>query len=105
MFLLRKPSPSFMRAFLEEQKQFDLTYSGIGTTASTPPSGYVVDHTRIMLGSGQATFTAAKDALKSWEQFRLGWVEPCFQNTPITSGQVVGVLAHVCCLWTLNACR
>jgi uncharacterized protein (UPF0548 family) len=105
MFLLRKPSPSFVRAFLEEQKKLDLTYSGIGTTASTPPVGYIVDRTRIKLGTGQVTFAAAKDALKKWEQFRLGWVEPCWQDTPVEPEHIVGVLAHVCCLWTLNACR
>ena len=105
MFLLRKPSPPFIRAFLEEQAKLDLTYPAAGVTASIPPPGYVVDHTRIKLGTGQAVFTAAKDALQGWEQFRLGWVEPCWPDTAIVSAQVVGVLAHAYRLWSLNACR
>src|SRR5207253_2806761 len=64
-----------------------------------------VDHTRIKLGTGQAAFTAAKDALHKWEQFCLAWVEPFWPDTPIEPRQVVGVLGSACRLWTLNACR
>jgi uncharacterized protein (UPF0548 family) len=105
MFLLRKPSPSVIRAFLEEQARLTFTYPAVGATAGTPPCGYVVDHTRIKLGTSQSVFIAAKDALKRWEQFQLGWVEPCWPDTAIESGQVVGVLARSCCLYSLNACR
>src|SRR5271156_139741 len=103
MFLLRKPSPSFVRTFLKGQAKLAFTYSAVGATSGTPPSGYVVDHTRIKLGTGQAVFTAAKNALKRWEQFQLGWVEPCWPETPIEPGQVVGVLARSCGLYSLNA--
>jgi uncharacterized protein (UPF0548 family) len=105
MFLLRKPSPSTIRAFLEDQAKLAFTYPAVGATAATPPTGYVVDHTRIKLGTGQAAFIATKNALKRWEQFRLGWVEPCWPDTAIESGQVVGVLARSCGLYSLNACR
>ena len=37
MFLFRKPSPSFIRAFLEEQAKLAFTYSAVGATADTPP--------------------------------------------------------------------
>jgi uncharacterized protein (UPF0548 family) len=105
MFLLRKPSSSFIRTFLEGQSKLAFTYPAVGATAATPPAGYIVDHTRIKLGTGQTVFTAAKNALKRWEQFRLGWVEPCWPDTAIEQGQVVGVLARSCSLYSLNACR
>jgi len=105
MFLLRKPSPSFIRAFLEDQTKLAFTYSAVRATAGTPPLGFVVDHTRIQIGSGPVAFAVAKDALHKWEQFRLGWVEPFWPDTAIEPGQVVGVLARSCCLWSLNACR
>ena len=105
MFLSRKPSPPFIRAFLEGHAKLDLTYPAMGATAYKPPLGFVVDHTRIKLGTGQAAFAAAKNALHKWEQFRLGWVEPFWPDTPIEPGQVVGVLGRACCMWTLNACR
>ena len=53
-----------------------------------------VDHTRITLGSGSEVFAVAKDALQKWEQCRLGWVEPCWPETPIEPGQAVGILAR-----------
>ena len=106
MFLIRKPSPNFIRTFLEGQAKLSFTYTAVRATAGTPPLGYVVDHpTRIKLGSGPAAFAAAKNALHRWEQFRLGWVEPFWPDTPIEPGQVVGVLGRASCLWTLNACR
>jgi uncharacterized protein (UPF0548 family) len=105
MFLIRKPSPHFIRVFLEGQARQDVTYTAVGATADKPPLGYVVDHTRIKLGSGRAIFTAAKNALHKWEQFCLGWVEPFWPDTPIEPGKVVAVLGRACCLWTLNACR
>ena len=105
MFLFRKPSPPFIRAFLEGQAKLDFTYPAVGATADKPPLGFVVDHTRIKLGTGQAAFSAAKNALKSWEQFRLGWVEPFWPDTPIEPSQVVAVLGRAFCLWVLDACR
>ena len=46
----------------------------VGATASLPPTGSAVDHTRIKLGEGEEVFTKVKAALGRWEQFRLGWV-------------------------------
>lgn len=87
------------------QGKLDLSYSAIGATATTPPAGYVVDHTRIKLGEGEATFSAASNALKKWRQFDLGWLEAWSPETPIQSGEVVAVLARSIGLWWLNACR
>ena len=105
MFFLRKPSASSLNAFIDSQSGLDLTYPSIGSTASEPPPTYVVDHTRIKLGIGGPGFMKAKAALQRWEHFQLGWVEPCWPNTPIEPGRVVGILANVCGLWCLNACR
>ena len=49
MLLLRKPLPATIRDFLAAQAKCNLTYSAVGTTATSPPSGYVVDRTRIKL--------------------------------------------------------
>jgi uncharacterized protein (UPF0548 family) len=57
------------------------------------------------LGEGHSTFSVAKAALRRWEHFHLGWVELFWPNTPLEPGQSVAVLAHVCGLWCLNACR
>lgn len=105
MLSLRKPSPEDIRQFLTAQAKLDFSYSAIGATATTPPADYVVDHTRIKLGEGEAAFTAAKASLENWQQFNLGWLEAWSPGTPIKPGEVVAVLARAIGLWWLNACR
>jgi uncharacterized protein (UPF0548 family) len=105
MFSLRKPSDDCIRHFLAGQAKFDFTYSAIGATASEPPAGYVVDHTREELGQGEAVFQAASAALRRWEQFRLGWVEARPADTPIQVGATVAAVARVNAVWSMNASR
>lgn len=105
MFSIRKPSIQSVRCFLSEQDKLDFTYSAVGATSSTPPPGFVVDHTRIKLGEGEQVFEAAKKAMQSWEHFQLGWVESSSRDIPIEQGKIVGVMARVCGVWCLNACR
>jgi uncharacterized protein (UPF0548 family) len=105
MFMLRKPTPETIGAFLAAQVQLNFTYSAVGATAAVPPTGYNVDHTRIKLGEGTRIFTAGKAALERWKQFSLGWVEAWPPDTEIQAGQVVAVIARVFGLWWLNACR
>jgi|SRR5579883_920217 len=105
MSFFRKPPLDHIRHFLAEQAVLDLTYGVIGATATVPPSGYVVDHTRVPLGTGEEMFRAGKAALTSWDHFRLGWVEAFPADTPIQVGEHVAVVARVLGLWWLNACR
>jgi uncharacterized protein (UPF0548 family) len=105
MLFMRKPTTETIQAFLEAQGRLDLTYQAVGATATHPPAGYVVDHTRIKLGEGEKVFAAAQAALERWQQFRLGWLEPCPKDTPIKEGQVVAILARSIGLWWLNDCR
>lgn len=44
-------------------------------------------------------FAAARAALERWEPFRLGRVEACPTDTPLTAGAVVTVVARVFGLW------
>ncbi len=53
MLFLRKPTTETIRAFLEAQGRLDLTYQAVRATATHPPPGYVVDHTRMRLGQGE----------------------------------------------------
>jgi len=105
MLSLRKPSVEAIRPFLAAQAKLPFTYSAVGATAETPPAGFVVDHTRIMLGEGEPVFHSAIAAMRRWEQFRLGWVEAWSPDTPIQSGEVVAVMGRAIGLWWLNSCR
>ena len=105
MLSLRKPSAESIHQFLLTQGKLGFTYSAVGATATVPPVGYVVDHTRIKLGVGEEIFESAKVSLRRWKHFNLGWVEAIPNSTPIENGQVIAVLAHVFGIWWLNACR
>ena len=102
---MRKPSAESIRPFLAAQAKLPFTYSAVGATATTPPAGFVVDHTRIKLGEGESVFRSATAALRRWEQFRLGWVEVWSPETPIQPGEVVAVMGRAIGVWWLNACR
>ena len=105
MVSLRRPSTEAIREFLASQSKLGFTYTVVGATASLPPAGYVVDHTRIKLGQGEEVFMKAKAALGRWQRFRLGWIEAWSPETPIQTGEVVAVIAQNLGLWWLNACR
>lgn len=105
MLSLWKPEFIAIRQFLKQQAEFDFTYTGVGATATQPPKGYVVDHTRAKLGEGEAVFATAKSFLQRWQQFRLGWLEAWPSDTAIQQGEVVAVVARSVGLWWLNACR
>jgi len=104
MLSLRKSTPETISAFLTSQAALDLSYSGVGATANTPPAGYNVDHARIKLGEGEQVFEAAKMALERWEHFNLGWVEASPADTSIREGQAVAMLARSFGIWWLNSC-
>ena len=75
MMSLRKPDPTVLRRFLDHEAQREFSYPEVGATASTPPSGYVIDRTQLELGMGESIFRAAKVALQRWQQFPSGWVD------------------------------
>lgn len=105
MLSLTKPDASAVRRFLDQQQGLDFTYEGVGGTASQPTDGYVRDHTRIKLGTGESTFTSSKSALASWQQFQLGWIASWPPETPIQKDETIAIVARAAGLWWLNACR
>jgi uncharacterized protein (UPF0548 family) len=105
MLSLKKPPPASIGRFIDGQRDLGLTYSFVSATAAKPPADFVVDHTRIQIGTGEQVFGAAKAVLERWAQFHLDWLEASPSDTPIRTGEVVAVLAHVAGLWWLNACR
>ena len=92
MYLFKKPIHERISEFVEVQARLELTYPSLGTTRTGDhPSGYTVDHNRIHLGSGQATFDAAKRALCDWKHFRFGWIELHRPDVDPEPNQTVGV--------------
>ena len=94
-----------MGAFLQAQSPLPFSYAAVGATRGELPPSYVIDHNRVALGKGQATFERAKLALARWEMFELGWLQLCWPDAPLTVGTTVGVLVPLLGFWLLNACR
>ena len=106
MFLLRKPTKQFIGQVIESQSGLGFTYSAIGVTKNGQhPNGFIVDHNRILLGSGLATFEAAKLALKNWQHYKFDWLELHRSDETPAQNQSVATLARALGLWVLNACR
>ena len=105
MFSFHKPDTAKVAIFLAKQDRTACSYTEIGASQQSPPPGYAVDHHRVCLGTGHATFLAGCEALRRWEMFNLGWISIQPPHTPIVEGQIVAVIAHVFGCWFLNACR
>lgn len=105
MLTLRKPAPSILQPFLDDQAGRGFTYEEVGATAGELPPGYIVDRTRIVLGTGQAAFDTARLALQNWQQFRIGWVDAWPRDTRLEPGQPIAIMGWAVGLWWLNACR
>jgi uncharacterized protein (UPF0548 family) len=105
MFLLAKPSQRDIEKFLAAGKLDNFSYPEIGATQERAPSGYAIDHNRIKLGIGSATFEQAKLAIRQWKMFDLGWVKLYKQSTPIEIGETVAVEAAHFGFYSLSAAR
>lgn len=105
MFLLSKPSNREVERFLASQSKQDFSYPCEYVGSTNVPRGYNTDHNRVQLGSGQATFARAIEAVRRWEIFNIGWLQLCWPHAPIEAGTNVAVLAHHLGFWSINACR
>ena len=104
MFLARRPSPQDVDRFLQAARDLPLSYDRIGL-AKHNPDGFSVDEEATIIGSGEAAFRLATQALVAWTHFAVGWVELFPKGAAISPGTDVAVLARHVGFWSLNACR
>jgi uncharacterized protein (UPF0548 family) len=105
MFRISEPSERDVAQFISSQRTLPFSYSEVGATNTTPPAGYNVDHNRIQVGEGEATFARAVEALKRWQHFDLGWVTIVPHGVVVETGETVAVKARAFGTWSLSACR
>jgi len=103
--MVREPGEAQVARFIASQRDLPYTYAEVGATNTTPPAGYNVDHNRVQLGSGEAIYKAAVEALKQWRQFELGWVALVPSGVSVEVGATVAVKARAFGTWSLNATR
>ncbi len=105
MFLLKKPNALEIQSFISRQQHLPLSYAPSGLTNNPPVAGYNIDHHRLQLGVGAATFHLARIALQQWKMFDFDWLHLWPTETPIETGSVVAVVVHHLGFWSMNACR
>ncbi len=112
MYSLTRPTAKEIQKYLEQQSQQPFSCPALGASRNiwgnydkNLSSRYIIDHNRVLLGSGAKIFEQAKVALRSWEMFQLDWVELLWRETPIEVGSTVGIMVQQLGIWSLNACR
>jgi uncharacterized protein (UPF0548 family) len=106
MISLTRPSTAQIDAYLARVAGQPYSYSAPGATRDDlPPPGYVIDHRRTCLGKGAAVFDVARECLRRWDMFQLGWLTPCWPTVPLAPGSVVATLVRLVGTWWLNPCR
>lgn len=105
MFLAFRPSAADIRNFIESASRSDFSYKEQGATATISPSGFNIDHNRILLGSGQDVFKKSKDAIRTWKMFDTGWTTIYPENAEIEVETNVAILVRLYGIWSLNAAR
>ncbi len=101
IFQLRFPSPEQLDALKLAQQNEPLTYPKNAQVLNA----YDYDDNRVLLGEGDATFAAAKQAIRHWAVAEGSWVRIYSDKTPIETGQIVVMCAHLFGFWWLNAAR
>jgi uncharacterized protein (UPF0548 family) len=105
LFSLQPPSADKIREFITRQRHSGFSYSEVGASANELPNHYNGDRTRILLGSGEAIWLRAVEAIRGWQMFNMRWIRLCWPNTPIQVGRDVAVLVHHFGFYSLNAAR
>src|SRR5688572_13000432 len=103
MFLARCPSPLTIDRFLRDSRELPLSYGPIGIVHGTAARD--LDEQVVAVGHGRTDFERARDALRAWKQFDIGWVSTFPRDAPVAAGTVVAVLIRHLGFWSLNGCR
>jgi uncharacterized protein (UPF0548 family) len=105
VFSLTAPTEDEIRRFISQQKDSVFSYSDVGASATTVPTGYNVDHNRVQLGSGEITWHRAVEAVRGWRMFSMPWVSLHSTSARIKVGTDVAVSVHHFGFYSLNASR
>ncbi len=110
VFSIRQLSVTKLTSQLEAARTLGYSYStllntALGLNKIRVPAGFVLDHTHSTIGRGPESFGLAKQALKGWKQFDLGWVRVINPDAKIEVGETVGVEAYALGLWSVNFSR
>lgn len=111
MLRITAPTEEELRAWSRSVKSDQLSYPGVGTTRQidgpsfAPPRGFQFDRRRTRLGSGDALFESAADAVLLGQMFPTGWFRAALPPRPLVEGDILAIAARCGGLWWANAAR
>jgi uncharacterized protein (UPF0548 family) len=106
MLLRSPPTAHQLDALFTRLRSAALTYADAGITRDArAPTGFAVDHNRILLGHGPEIFARAADAMRHWRQFDIPWLSLERRGTAIQTGEIVAVVPRVFGFVTVSPCR
>lgn len=104
MFLLRRPSRREIERFIDRSHGLPLSYGPTGIV-SHRLAVKRFDEQQVTVGRGHADFERARDALKCWNHFNIGWVEAVPARLSVEPETDVAVLIRHLGFWSLNGAR
>ena len=104
LFTLTRPTDDEIRALVAAQRGLRHTYDDVGATRAAPPKSFDADHNRTLLGKGDAVFEAAKEAVRRWKMFDLGWLD-LVPPDAIRPGECAVMVTRTYGLWSANVAR
>jgi uncharacterized protein (UPF0548 family) len=104
MFLTARPSPQAIEHFIGGSRELPLSYGPVGIVRTETMRRDVIEEV-VAIGRGKEDFERARNALRDWKQFDIGWVELFSAYAPPVPGTVVAVLIRHFGFWSLNGCR
>jgi uncharacterized protein (UPF0548 family) len=105
MLSLSKPSRQSITTFLAAQESEPFSYPEVECTRKGRPDGYNADHNRVLLGHGLEVYEKARQGIRQWKMFEMGWLELCWPNAPIEAGTTVAVAISHFGFWSVNPSR
>lgn len=105
MFALTSPTNAEISEFLLEQKELPFSYAEVGASQAEIPRDYPINHHRVQLGKGAKIFERAKEAVRRWTMYEIGWAKVFPPNAPIVPGEVVCTVIEHLYIHSLNPCR
>lgn len=105
MFVLSEPTDAVIAEFLRKAAKSTFSYTDVGATRGETPSGFNLDHNRVMIGRGPDDFEQAKDAIRSWKMFDFDWVKLVRNDTPIEEGRNVAMIVRHFGFYSMSSAR
>jgi len=108
MLLSRRPNPQQIRELLDSQASLsvscdpELARQG---WAGLKPEGLALRQYRVLLGNGEAMYTAARQAIDAWRMFPRGMTTPWPDRVPIAVGHDVAIVCRTWGLWSILPSR